>query len=54
MTIVQHIAEDDSYVTDVVTCSAFPGGATITCGTPCLTEGVATRITRRSEELVDA
>ena len=53
MTVVQHIAQDDSYLTDVVTCSAFPRGQAITCGLPCLTGGVSTRISSRSEELVD-
>ena len=52
-TVVQHIAENDGYLTDVVTCNAFPGGAAITCGMPCLTGGVSTRIPRRSEEHVD-
>jgi hypothetical protein len=52
MIAVQHIADESSYVTDVVTCSAFPYAQPITCGLPCLTGGVRTRISERSEGLL--
>lgn len=51
MTVVQHIPEESSYLTDVVSCGAFPNGQPITCGLPCLTGGVRTRISEPSEEL---
>jgi hypothetical protein len=41
-TVVQHIVDERSYVTDVVSCAAFPDGQPITCGLPCLTRGVWT------------
>jgi hypothetical protein len=52
MIAVQHIADESSYLTDVVTCSAFPHVQPITCGLPCLTGGVRTRISERFEDLV--
>ena len=51
-TVVQHIAEEGSFLTDVVSCAAFPGGRPITCGMPCLTGGVATRVSTPAEDSV--
>jgi hypothetical protein len=54
MSVVQHVADEGSYVTDMVTCRAFSPGQAITCGLPCLTGGVCTRISERHEDLVKA
>jgi hypothetical protein len=51
-TVVQHIADENGYLTDVVSCGAFPHGQPITCGLPCLTGGVRTCVSLRSEDLV--
>jgi hypothetical protein len=51
-TTVQHVADEGSFVTDLVTCGAFSRGQPITCGLPCLTGGVRTRVPSRSEDLV--
>jgi hypothetical protein len=50
MIAVQHIADEGSYLTDVVTCSAFDHGQPITCGLPCLTGGVRTRVSERLDD----
>lgn len=52
MTVVQHIADEGSYLTDVVTCSAFPHAQPLACGLPCLTGGVPTRVSQRHEDLL--
>ena len=49
MAFVQHIADEGSYLTDVVTCGAFPRAQSVTCGLPCLTGGVRTRLSERLE-----
>jgi hypothetical protein len=51
-TVVQHIPEESSYVTDVVSCRAFPNGQPITCGLPCLTGSVRTCVTAGSVDLL--
>jgi hypothetical protein len=53
MIVVQHITGDSGYLTDVVTCSAFPHAQPITCGLPCLTGGVRTRVSERIEGLLE-
>ncbi len=53
MAVVQHFADEGSYFTDVVTCRAFSQGQPITCGLPCLTGGVRTRISGRHEDVVE-
>jgi hypothetical protein len=52
MIAVQHIAAEGGYLTDMVTCSAFPYRQSITCGLPCLTGGVSTRVPERLETLL--
>ena len=52
MTVVQHIADENSFVTDVVSCAAFLPDQPVTCGLPCLTGGVRTRIPAASEHPV--
>jgi hypothetical protein len=52
MAVVQHIADGGSYFTDMVTCRAFSQGRPITCGLPCLTGGVRTRISEHGEDLL--
>ena len=55
-TSVQHIADERGFLTDVVSCAAFPKGQAITCGLPCLTRGVraCVSVSRRAEDLVPA
>lgn len=38
-TVVQYIPDEDGYVTDALSCGAFPNGQPISCGLPCLTRG---------------
>jgi hypothetical protein len=52
MDVVQHVPDEGSYLTDVVTCSVFSPGQAITCGMPCLTGGLRTLVSERSEDLV--
>lgn len=52
MIAVQHIADESSNLTDVVTCSAFPHAQPITCGLPCLTGGVRTWVSERLDGLL--
>ena len=52
MDVVQHVADEGSYLSDVVTCRVFSPGQAITCGLPCLTGGVRTWISERSDDLV--
>jgi hypothetical protein len=52
MIAVPHIADESSYVTDAMTCSTFPHAQPIICGLPCLTGGVRTRVSERSEGLL--
>jgi hypothetical protein len=54
LAFVQHIADEESYVTDVVTCGEFPYAQPITCGLPCLTGGVCPRLSERLEDLLEA
>jgi hypothetical protein len=51
-TVVQYIPDESGYVTDVVSCGAFPDGQPITCGLPCLTGGVHTGVTTGAVDLL--
>jgi hypothetical protein len=51
-TVVQHSPDERSYVTDVVSCRAFPSGQPITCGLPCLTGSARTYVTTGSVNLL--
>jgi hypothetical protein len=51
-TVLQHITDERSYLTDVVSCAAFPHGRPITCGLPCLTERIRPRVCARAQRLV--
>jgi hypothetical protein len=50
--VVQHICDESGYVTDMVSCGAYPDGQPITCGVPCLTGGVPARVIGESVDLV--
>ena len=51
-TVVQYIPDEDGYVTDAISCGAFPNGQPITCGLPCLTRGAHIGVTTKSGDLV--
>jgi hypothetical protein len=54
LALVQHIADEGSAATDVVTCGAFPYAHPVICGLPCLTGGVRPRLSERLEDLLEA
>jgi hypothetical protein len=47
-TVVQYIPDEDGYVTEAISCGAFPNGQSITCGLPCLTRSAHTGVTAES------
>jgi hypothetical protein len=51
-TVVQHIADESSFLTDVVSCAAFPRGQPITCDFSCLRGGIQTCVPERCADLV--
>ena len=51
-TVLQHITDERSYLTDVVSCAAFSHGRPITCGLPCLTGRIRPRVCARVQRLV--
>jgi hypothetical protein len=51
-TVVQYIPDESGYVTDTVSCGAFPNGQPTTCGLPCLTGSVHTHVTAGSVDLL--
>jgi hypothetical protein len=52
VTVVQHITADDGYLTDLVSCSAFPHRQPVTCALPCLTGDIRTRVSSSSDDRV--
>jgi hypothetical protein len=49
LAFVQHVGDEGSYVTDLVTCGEFPYAQPVTCGLPCLTGGVCAWLSERPE-----